>query len=197
MKVERQMIRLIGFILTSLVVFSGCSVKHAQIDLSADETLSLRVSDERIEDKIASLQKTLQSLSSEVSEEEAKAFSRAAVLYPYYLAKEYDLVSPPKFHNFLITIGIKERGLCYHWAGDLISYFQKQGFKSFDLYRAVVEQGNLGEHNAVVVTAKGRPFSEGVILDAWRDSSELFFKKVEEDQDYLWVQNRKYKVIRG
>lgn len=191
------MIRVIGVMLISFAVFSGCSVKHAQIDLSADETLSLRVPDEGIEDKIASLEKTLQSLSPEVSKEEAKAFSRAAVLYPYYLAKEYDLVSPPKFHNFLITIGIKERGLCYHWAGDLISYFKKRNFKSFDLYRAVVEQGNLGEHNAVVVTAKGRPFSEGVVLDAWRDSSELFFKKVEEDQDYHWIQNRKYKVIRG
>ena len=178
MKVDRQMIRVIGVMLISLSVFSGCSVKHAQIDLSADDTLSLRVPDEGIEDKIASLEETLRSLSLEVSEEEAKAFSRAAVLYPYYLAKEYGLVSPPKFHNFLITIGIKERGLCYHWAGDMIAYFQKQNFKSFDLYRAVVEQGNFDEHNAVVVTAKGRPFSEGIILDAWRDSSELFFKKI-------------------
>jgi hypothetical protein len=60
-----------------------------------------------------------------------------------------------------------------------------------------VEQGNLGEHNAVVVTAKGQPFSEGIVLDAWRDSSDLFFTKVEEDREYFWVQNLKYKVIRG
>jgi len=191
------MIRAVGLIAISLVLFTGCSVKGVPVEISKDDMVSLSVPDVQLQDKIASLQKTLQSLSSEVSEEEAKAFSRAAVLYPYHLAKEYDLVSPPKFHNFLITIGLKERGLCYHWAGDLIAYFQKQGFKSFDLYRAVVEQGNFGEHNAVVVTAKGRPFSEGIVLDAWRDSSDIFFKKVREDRDYSWVQNKKYKVIRG
>ena len=191
------MIRAVGLIAISLVLFTGCSVKGVPVEISKDDMVSLSVPDVQLQDKIASLQKTLQSLSSEVSEEEAKAFSRAAVLYPYHLAKEYDLVSPPKFHNFLITIGLKERGLCYHWAGDLIAYFQKHGFKSFDLYRAVVEQGNFGEHNAVVVTAKGRPFSEGIVLDAWRDSSDIFFKKVREDRDYSWVQNKKYKVIRG
>jgi hypothetical protein len=197
MKVDRQMIRAIGLIFIFLVILTGCSVKHVQIDLSADEALSLGTPDDRVQDKILSLQEALQSLSSEVSEEEAQSFSRAAVLYPYYLADRYDLVSPPKFHNFLITVGLKERGLCYHWTGDLIAYLQKQNFKSFDLYRAVVEQGNLGEHNAVVVTAKGQPFSEGIVLDAWRDSSDLFFTKVEEDREYFWVQNLKYKVIRG
>lgn len=197
MKVDTQMIRTIGLLFTFLVVFTGCSVKHAQIDLFAGGTLALSTPDDQVQDKILSLQKALQSLSSEVNEEEAQSFSRAAVLYPYYLAERYDLVAPPKFHNFLIIIGLKERGLCYHWAGDLTAYLQQQSFKSFDLYRAVVEQGNLGEHNAVVVTAKGRPFSEGIVLDAWRDSSDLFFKKVDEDKDYLWVQNLKYKVIKG
>jgi len=180
-----------------VIVFGGCSVKHAHVDLSEDEMLSLSRPDDRMQDKMIALQKALQSLSPEVSEEDAKAFSHAAVLYPHYLAERYELVAPPKFHNFLITVGLKERGLCYHWAGDLTDYLQKQNFKSFDLYRAVVEQGNLGEHNAVVVTAKGQPFSEGIVLDAWRDSSDLFFKKVDEDREYSWVQNLKYKVIRG
>jgi len=197
MKVDTQMIRAIGILFIFLFVFTGCSVKHAQVGLSEDQTLLLSTPDEKVQNKIDSLQEALQSLSSEVSEEEAKAFSRAAVLYPHYLAQGYELVSPPNLHNFLITIGLKERGLCYHWTGDLIAYLQKQSFKSFDLYRAVVEQGNLGEHNAVVVTAKGEPFSEGIVLDAWRDSSDLFFKKVDEDREYLWVENLKYKVIRG
>ena len=187
----------LGLLILFTMVFSGCSIKHAQVNLSADETLSLSRPDGRVQDKIATLQKALQSLSPEVSKEEAKVFSNAAVLYPHYLAERYDLVSPPNLHNFLITIGLKERGLCYHWAGDLMAYLEKQRFKSFDLYRAVVEQGNLGEHNAVVVTAKGQPFSEGIVLDAWRDSSDLFFEKVDEDREYLWVQNLKYKVIRG
>jgi len=191
------MMRIIRFILTCVVAFTGCSVKHMHVDVSTDKILPLRTPDERVQDKIVSLQKALQSLSSEVSEEEATAFSRTAVLYPHYLAERYDLVAPPNFHNFLISIGLKERGLCYHWVGDLMAYLKKQRFRSFDLYRAVVEQGKLGEHNAVVVTAKGQPFSEGIVLDAWRDSADLFFGKVDEDKEYLWMQNLKYKVIRG
>jgi hypothetical protein len=191
------MIRAIGIMLAYVIVFTGCSVKHAQIEVSADDTLSLSTPDVKVEDKIISLQKALQSLSSEVNKEEAKAFSHAAVLYAHVLAERYDLVSPPNFHNFLITIGFKERGLCYHWAGDLTTYLQKYNFKSFDLYRAVVEQGNIGEHNAIVVTATGEPFSQGLVLDAWRDSSDLFFEKVDKDKEYNWVQNLKYKVIRG
>ena len=180
-----------------LLLLCGCSVKHAQVSLSSEEKLSLNASDAAIEAKIVSLQKALQSLSSEVDEEESKTFSRAAVLYPYHLADRYDLVSPPRFHNFLITIGLKERGLCYHWANDMIAYFGRQGFKSFDLYRAVSAQGSMNEHNAVVVTAKGQPFSEGIVLDPWRDSSELFFEKLEKDRGYLWVQHLSYRVIRG
>lgn len=170
-------------------VFGGCSVQHAQVGLSADETVLLKSADDKLQKKMIALQKALQSLSPEVSEEESRAFSHAAVLYPHYLAQHYKLVSPPKLHNFLITVGLKERGYCYHWAGDLMRYLEKQKFKSFDLYRAVVEQGNFGEHNAVVVTAKGQAFSEGIILDAWRDSSDLFFEKVREDREYIWIQN--------
>jgi len=178
------------------VALGGCSVKYTQVGL-LEETLYLKRSDPKIEKKILSLYKVLHSLSSKVDEEEAKVFSRTAVLYSSYLAEEYELVSPPNMHNFLITIGFRERGLCYHWTNDLIAYLSKHKLKSFDLYRAVYEQGKLNEHNSIVVTATGQPFSEGIILDAWRNSSDLYFKKLSEDRDYIWKQNQKYKVIKG
>lgn len=177
------------------IIFTGCSVKYTQVEF-VEETLYLEKSDPKIEKKILLLNEALESLSSAVNKDEAKVFSRTAVLYSSYLAEEYELVSPPNMHNFLITIGLRERGLCYHWTNDIIEYLKKQEFKSFDLYRAVFQQGKLNEHNSIVVTAKDQPFSDGIVLDAWRDSSDLYFEKLSEDKDYDWVQNQKYRVIK-
>ncbi len=182
-----------SFLLILLFSLGGCSVKYTEV-VFAEKTLYLKKSDPRIEEKILSLCKALQALSSKVNEEDAKIFSHTAILYSSYLAKEYELVSPPNVHNFLISIGVKERGLCYHWANDLIAYLKKQDLQSFDLYRAVYQQGKINEHSSIVVTAKNQPFSDGIVLDAWRDSSDLYFEKLSEDKEYIWEQNRKYKL---
>jgi len=185
------------WLLLLVLVFGGCSVKHTRVGLTDTRTLVMKVPDAQIEYKILRLETAIRSLSAEVDEAEAKAFSRAAILYPRYLAQRYELVSPPNLHNFLITVGLKERGLCYHWAGDLMAYLKKQKFNSFDLYRAVARQGRINEHSSIVVTARGRPFAEGIVLDAWRNSSDLYFEKVTLDKEYRWEPNRKYRVERG
>jgi len=185
------------WVLLFVIVLGGCSVKQTKVEFSDKNIVFLKKVDKKVENKVISLTRALRSLSPRVNEKEAKVFSQAAVLYPRYLAEQYELVSPPYFQNFLITLGIKERGLCYHWASDLIAYLKDQELKSFDLYRAVVNEGSMREHHGVVVTAKDRPFSEGIILDAWRNSSDIYFGKLKEDKDYAWIENKKYKVIRG
>lgn len=178
------------------IILSGCSVK-SEVSLSNSGTLSMPVSNVKVENKILALEKAIRLLSPEVNAEEAKEFSRIVVLYPLYLAQGYALVSPAYVHNFFVIVGLKERGLCYHWASDLTAHLEQQKFKSFDLYRAVAEQGNIGEHNSIVVTAKDQPFSSGIVLDAWRYSSDLYFQRVTEDKDYNWIENKKYKVIKS
>jgi hypothetical protein len=41
------------------------------------------------------------------------------------------------------------------------------------------------EHNSVVVTAKGQPFQQGLVLDAWRHSGRLHWTPVIADR-YPW-----------
>jgi len=36
------------------------------------------------------------------------------------------------------------------------------------------------------VTAKGRPFDSGILLDGWRDSGRLYYAKVHDDTRYAW-----------
>ena len=185
------------WIVLFVMLLGGCSVQQARVEFSDKNIVLFKRADKKVKIKLISLTRALRLLSPRVNKKEAKIFAQAAVLYPHYLAEKYELVSPPYFQNFLITLGLKERGLCYHWASDLITYLKDQELKSFDLYRAVVNEGSMREHHAVVVTAKDRPFSEGIILDAWRNSSDLYFEKLKDDKDYDWVENKKYKVVRG
>src|SRR5213082_3373030 len=46
------------------------------------------------------------------------------------------------------------------------------------------------EHNVIVVTAKGQPFGEGILLDLWRYSGTLVWTHVGMDPDYRWMENK-------
>ncbi len=128
-------------------------------------------------------------LSINIDKEEAKDISKKAISYSLELAKEYELVKPPLYHNFLVNIGLKKRGLCWQFAYDLLDYLKKQNYKSVDFYIGGANINDYwSEHNVVVLTCKGCDFRQGVLLDAWRDSGNLFFSKLKEDKIYKWKQ---------
>ena len=57
-----------------------------------------------------------------------------AITYSKYLANEYELVSPPLFHNtFLVNYNMKEKGLCHHFAKDLLAYLNRKNTKALNL----------------------------------------------------------------
>jgi predicted transglutaminase-like cysteine proteinase len=55
------------------------------------------------------------------------------------------------------------------------------------LKRAVANQGRSLEHNVLTVAAKGKGIKDAYILDAWRNSSELYWVMTSEDPNYDWV----------
>ncbi|MBW2486080.1 MAG: hypothetical protein JRE88_13425 [Deltaproteobacteria bacterium] len=117
---------------------------------------------------------------------EARQVAETAIRESAILAEEYQLIRPAVAHNLLIAIGIKERGLCYQWAEDLMERLEALALKSFQLHWAVAYRGsNLREHNCVVVTAAGQPFSKGILFDPWRHSGNLYWTPVVKDS-YPW-----------
>jgi hypothetical protein len=133
------------------------------------------------------LQETLSIIDASINQIEAENLSREAITYAQKLASEYKLVKPPLFHNFLVNMGVKERGLCWHFAYDMLAHIKKQNYQSFDYY---IIGANINdyfeEHNALLVTCQGCGVEKGVIIDAWRNSGILFFSKIDEDKDYKW-----------
>jgi len=133
------------------------------------------------------LEDALLNLDPGVDPEEARAAARTAVFYSLELANRYELTRPPLIHNTLVNAGLKPRGLCIHWAGDLLEKLRSLKLKTLEYHWGVANKHALLriEHSTVVVCARGRPFEEGLVLDPWRNSGRLFFSPVLED-DYTW-----------
>jgi hypothetical protein len=160
------------FAILALLIFSiGCT--HLPVPGPKSEQATLL------------LQEQLLDLGPQVDANEAKAVARVAVEEAIHLASEYRAVRPAWFHNVLVNYGFRERGLCFHWANDLYARLYMLHCRSMELCLAVARMDTRREHNAIMVTARGKPFETGVILDAWRNSGRLWSGPASLDH-YPW-----------
>ena len=107
------------------------------------------------------------------------------------LRRDYRVVWPPLFNNFLVNNGIRKRGLCFQWAEDLLVTLDTLKLTSLELRWGEAQAGTWQESNCVVVTAKGQAFNTGIILDCWRHSGHLYWTAVASDK-VSWVENSAY-----
>ena len=136
------------------------------------------------QEAIAALQKDLVALNGWADAAEALQVAQTSIRYSVMLADEYDLVRPAVFHNVLVRIGLKDRGLCHHWTADLMKQLELLELQSYQLYWGVAYRGSeLREHNSVVVAAKGQHFENGIVLDPWRNSGDLYWIPVKDDRE--------------
>ena len=135
---------------------------------------------------IENLKVLLLKLDVNVERVEAQSLAQESILYAQKLAKEYVLVSPPYVQNTLVNMGLKKRGLCYEWADDLFQYLLSRDYKTLTLHKVGANIGKLNEHNALSVSYRGKGIAHNILLDAWRNSGNLFFIKIEEDKKYNW-----------
>ncbi len=108
-----------------------------------------------------------------------------AQTYSLDLARQYRVVRPAIFHNVLVNLGVRKRGLCFQWADDLTAKLQSLNLRTLQLHRGVARLDTRREHSSVVLTSPGQPFDEGVVLDAWRHSGRIFWGDVKRDH-YPW-----------
>lgn len=113
--------------------------------------------------------------------EEVAALAETALATTLFNADRYDLSGHPIWHNMMVNMGWRERGLCYHFAEDLLEKLQALESAAFDLHWGIAYEGSGLEHSCIVVTARGEPFETGVVLDGWRDSGRLLVARVSED----------------
>jgi hypothetical protein len=129
-----------------------------------------------------------------VDHAEARQVAEVALSYPMQLAEDYGLTTPPITHNMLVNMGMRPRGLCTHWAEDMLRRLDELDLKTLRLYWAVAYPTKPFrlEHSSALVAAREKDFNSGIVLDAWRDSGKLFYSKVLEDERYNWQRLHNY-----
>ena len=137
--------------------------------------------------KITQLSTLLRSLDQHIPQDEALHLSQDIFHETQKLTKEFELTSPPLFHNTLVNIGLREKGLCYHWSDALYAYFSQKQYPHFEFHLVGANIGEyFSEHNALVIVAKGGSIKDGILVDPWRNSGKLYFSRVVDDKKYQW-----------
>lgn len=178
----------ISFIIILSAFLSACSVnyKNVGVDQPTGRSYANSLSSEQ-KRSIEDLRKAIIALDPGVDPREARETAYEAVVYPMHLSNEYQLVWPPSLQNIFVNSGSKPRGLCFQWATDMLTQLKKLNPETLDFHWGIAKRGTRHEHNTAVVTAKGKPFNSGIILDPWRGSGNLYWLPVTEDPKYEWV----------
>ena len=167
----RDAVPFLFLLLLTASLWSGCGALPRQGDESRLRALAL--------------QKELLNLDTSVVADEAARFAAAAVDRSKALGREYHAVNPAWLHNIMVNGGVRPRGLCYEWTNDLFPILHELHCQSLQIHLAVSRMDTRHEHNCIVVTARDQPFSQGIVLDAWRRSGRLWFGPVSTDK-YFW-----------
>ena len=139
----------------------------------------------------AQLRTKLAMLSPTVRVDEAEKLALCAYKTSRRLAREYRVVFPPALNNILINTGGRNRGLCYHWTEDLMLQLDALKLETLELHWGEAFARTFSENNGVVVTAKGQPFGQGIVLDSWRYQGRLYWGPVRKDPEgYPWKENK-------
>ena len=177
----------ISTLLLLIFLLAGCSgAQHTYRKPSDHSVTSNRLNDAVYSEKVDTLQGDLAGLNRKANMLEARQVAETAITYSSDLAQEYALVRPAILHNIFVRIGLKDRGLCYHWTEDLMEQLKSLNLKTYQLHWAVAYRGSeLREHNSVVITARGEAFEKGIVLDPWRNSGDLYWALIKMDK-YPW-----------
>jgi hypothetical protein len=138
--------------------------------------------------QVAALAAAIRDLGPGVDAEEAARAARISYTHTDRLARAYRITDPPLIHNMKVNMGLRPRGLCWHWAHDMEKRLAREGFETLELHRAVANADNPFrlEHSTVIVSRRGDSLWQGIVLDPWREGGTLHWTPVQADTRFDW-----------
>lgn len=138
-------------------------------------------------ERTAALREAILALPGPGDPAEAAAIARSSLLAAERLSARYGMVWPPLLHNNLVHLGLRPRGLCCHWAEDMLRAVEATPLHHYRTWWLVAYLGNrVREHNTPAIAPVGSSWEDALVLDGWRDSGRLFFGPVSGDR-YPWT----------
>ncbi|OED45992.1 hypothetical protein AB838_21360 [Rhodobacteraceae bacterium (ex Bugula neritina AB1)] len=148
---------------------------------------------------VEALSLAIRSLDPQVDAEEARRAAEIAYSHSARLAEQYNVTTSPIIHNTLVNSGVKDRGICVHYAEDMQARLNQENFQTLTMLRAIAEPKNEFriDHSTAVIAATGDGIHDGIVLDPWRHGGKLYWSATIEDPRYNWeprlkVLRRKY-----
>ena len=139
-------------------------------------------------EQIAKLTQAFIDLGPGVDPEEAARAARAVYTYVDQLVVEYQIEDGPLIHNSKVNMGVKPRGLCWHWAHDVDMRLQMERFETLKIFRAIANYNNIRlEHSTTLLGVPGGRMEDAIVLDPWRKAGDLVWKVAREDTRYNWT----------
>ncbi len=137
---------------------------------------------------IDGMTRALIALDPSVDPEEAARAARISHEYAADLRVQYKVTDPPLIHNAKVNSGIRERGLCVHWADDIEARLRHEHFRTLYIHRAIAPPRTSFHvsHSAPILSARGQSIFDGIVVDGWRESGTLVWAPVRTDEDYNW-----------
>lgn len=172
-----------GIILSFL---QGCTVRYDSVGVTKQGQAYAQQLTSDQKDSIAGLTKAIMNLGDHVDPKEANSVAYNAVVYPMHLSNKYQLVWPPSLQNIFVNAGVRERGLCFQWTRDMLKHLRSKNYKTVDFTWTISNRATRDEHNSAVVVAKGDSWQQGILLDPWRNSGNLYWNAVQDDPKYKW-----------
>jgi hypothetical protein len=139
----------------------------------------------------------IQALSPSVSPDDAKKVAYCAVTTGQELGRLWNVkglaTMMPGIQNWLIKTGKRKGGYCFQYSTELLRRLDALKLKTVEFHWAEAGPNTISENNAIVVTAIGQPFEQGVLLDNWRAQPRLTWTQVRLDPEYHnWKENKAY-----
>lgn len=139
----------------------------------------------------------IQALSPSVSPDDARRVVDCAVTTGHELGRLWDVkwysTMMPGIQNWLVKTGARKGGYCFQYSREVLIRLEALKLKTVEFHWAESRPGTICENNAIVVTAMGQPFAQGVLLDSWRSQPNLTWTQVRSDPEYsLWQENKTY-----
>lgn len=139
-------------------------------------------------DDSKNLARAIRALAPDVDPGEAARAAQISYSHAHELAIAYDITDPPLVHNTKVNLGLKPRGLCWHWAEDMEKRLRAENFETLDIHRAIANADTplRIDHSTALIGARGQPMQSAIVLDPWRNGGRLFWSTVKDDRRYDW-----------
>ena len=140
------------------------------------------------------LTRRIKALSPTVSLDEARRVTYCAITTGRDMARKWRVVGVaswlPGLQNLYIKMGARKGGYCFQYSAELLVRLDTLKLQTLEFHWAESQLNTPSENNALVVTARGQAFEEGILLDSWRHQPHVTWTQVNRDPEYRWNENR-------